>query len=215
MAWEKHATTPSGTSTKSTSRATSPTRQRRRCSSLLATCSTGGCSISGMDMAIWPGRWLGVERQSWVRTSRGRCSSGHGRPKNMSRWGSGMSKPRWPLKRLWPGRSSTSSWQRSPCPELGRGLGSGSVTAPDLEGVQRLADAHGVPHTIDAVADKIIEVMRISENPLIITNHQERDAVIAIVGILVQESAALDAMERGENRSYKLLTDLIAAAARH
>ena len=89
------------------------------------------------------------------------------------------------------------------------------MTAPDLEGVQRLADAYGVPHTIDAVADKIIEVMTISETPLIITNYRERDAVIAIVGILVQQSAALDAMERGEDRSHKLLTDLTAAAARH
>jgi hypothetical protein len=82
------------------------------------------------------------------------------------------------------------------------------VPAPELERLQRLADAFGVDPTLEAVADAIIARTTIAAGA------NERNAVIAVVALLVRDEGTLTVIQEAGD-SGKIKEEMAEAAALH
>jgi hypothetical protein len=77
------------------------------------------------------------------------------------------------------------------------------------EGIETLANAYGVPVSVDAIADAIVSDSALE------TGERERDALIAVVNVLVTSEGAIESVQRGEALPLGTLPAMADAARVH
>jgi hypothetical protein len=83
------------------------------------------------------------------------------------------------------------------------------VSAPDLERLRELANAYGVPSTLDSVADGIVARTSISGAA------NERESVFEVVGFIDRDEGTITALKSDESISKGLYDEMVEAVGRH